>query len=180
MKLIFLHGPPAAGKYTIAQCLERSAGVRNLHNHLILDVAKALFDFGSDDFWDLTDKLRLVALEAVAPSADAAVAMTMGYTSDALTQVEAIERLVSESGGEFIPVFLKCDMEELRRRVSNPGRSEMKKINSVEGLERYMSEWDHIPFSSPNSLTVVTQGRSAGDCAEEIIRRLVLPRSDSE
>ena len=39
MKLIFLHGPPASGKFTIARALQASHGVLNFHNHLTIDVA---------------------------------------------------------------------------------------------------------------------------------------------
>ena len=51
MKLIYLHGPPAAGKYTIAKALETKIGARIFHNHLTIDVAKAIFDFGTPAFW---------------------------------------------------------------------------------------------------------------------------------
>jgi tRNA uridine 5-carbamoylmethylation protein Kti12 len=63
MKLIFLHGPPASGKFTIARALQASHGVLNFRNHLTIDVAKSLFDFGTDEFWALTHQLRRTALE---------------------------------------------------------------------------------------------------------------------
>ena len=46
--------------------------------------------------------------------------------------------IVSESGGEFLPVFLECSLDELRRRVVAPSRREMRKLHSVEGLEGWI------------------------------------------
>ena len=39
MKLIFLHGAPASGKYTIAKGLQERWGVLNFHNHLTVEAA---------------------------------------------------------------------------------------------------------------------------------------------
>lgn len=174
MKLIFLHGPPATGKYTIARVLHTSYGVLNFHNHLTIDVAKALFDFGTDEFWDLTHRLRRTALAAKAEEEDANVVFTNCYSSphDDST-VAALEHEVTSRGGRFIPVFLECSMEELRRRVILPSRKEMRKIHSVEGLHDYIREWNFVALDRPNTISVRTDGRSPEECAEEIAVRVL-------
>ena len=174
MKLIFLHGPPASGKYTIARALQASYGVLNFHNHLTIDVAKALFDFGTDPFWDLTHRLRRTALAARAEEGEANVVFTNCYSSphDDST-VEALEEEVTSRGGQVVPVFLDCSMEELRRRVTDPSRQEMQKLHSVEGLEEFMQKWNIVPLDRPNTIAVATEGRSAAECAHEIAERVL-------
>ena len=174
MKLIFLHGPPASGKYTIARVLHASYGVLNFHNHLTIDVAKALFDFGTDQFWDLTHRLRRTALAARAEEGEANVVFTNCYSSpqDDST-VEALEEEVTSRGGHFLPVFLECSLEELRRRVTDPSREEMRKLRSVQGLDEFMDKWNIVALDRPNTMVVTTDGRSAAECAEEIAERVL-------
>ena len=174
MRLIFLHGPPASGKYTIARILQTSCGVLNFHNHLTIDVAKALFDFGTDEFWDLTHRLRRTALAASAEHTDANVIFTNCYSSphDDST-VAALEHEVTSRGGDFIPVFLECGVEELRRRVIDPAREQMRKLHTVEGLEEFMGQWNLVALDRPNTIVVTTDGRSAEECAEEIANRVL-------
>ena len=172
MKLIFLHGPPASGKYTIARVLHRDYGVLNFHNHLTIDVAKSLFDFGTPEFWDLTHRLRRVALAARAEQGAARVVFTNCYSSphDDAT-VAALEREVTSRGGTFIPVFLECPLDELKRRVTDPSRGEMGKLRTVEGLEEFLGAWNLVPLDRAGTISIRTDGRTPEACAEEIARR---------
>jgi len=112
MKLIYLHGPPASGKYTIASVLEATHGIRNFHNHLTIDVSKAFFEFGTDDFWDLTHLLRRTTIAAVAEVGGESVVFTNCYSSPQDDpNVAALEDAVTSRGGEFVPVFLECSLE---------------------------------------------------------------------
>ena len=175
MRLVFLHGPPASGKYTIARGLQERAGVLNFHNHLTIDVAKSLYDFGTPDFWTLTHELRRVALRAKASDPKAEVVFTNCYSRPQDDEnVMALERIVSESGGEFLPVFLECSLDELRRRVVAPSRREMRKLHSVEGLEGFLDQWNNVPFDHPNCITIGTDGRVPAACVLEIVERLSL------
>ena len=175
MKLIFLHGPPASGKFTIAEALQRRCGIRNFHNHLTVDVAKALFEFGTPAFWQLVHKLRLLALEAIAAEPDACVVFTNCYSSpEDDARVLAIERVVTSQGGEFIPVYLACDVEELMRRISLPARIKMDKLATKDGLQAFLQRWNCVALDRPHCIEINTEGRSANDCADEISRRIGL------
>ena len=175
MRLIYLHGPPASGKYTIAKALESVRGLRNFHNHLTLDVSKALFEFGSEQFWALTHELRLTSLRAIAGDDEAVVVFTNCYShpEDAAT-VSAIQDLVERAGGGFLPVFLDCAVSELERRVSDPSRINMKKLHTVEGLEQFLTQWNCIALPHADCITIQTSERTPEDCADEIVKRLSL------
>src|SRR3982751_385141 len=58
MKLIIIHGPPAAGKLTVANALAEKTGFKVFHNHLSIDCTKPVFEFGTEVFWRINIKLR--------------------------------------------------------------------------------------------------------------------------
>ncbi|MFD2498935.1 hypothetical protein ACFSTI_08890 [Rhizorhabdus histidinilytica] len=49
MQLVFLHGPVAAGKLTVARLVAERTGIALFHNHLVVDAVAAVFPFGSPD-----------------------------------------------------------------------------------------------------------------------------------
>jgi len=45
MRLVFIYGPPAVGKFTVARELAKRTGYRNFHNRVSIDFATQIFDF---------------------------------------------------------------------------------------------------------------------------------------
>ena len=76
--LVIIYGAPAVGKLTVARELARLAGMKVLHSHLTIDVALAVFEFRSEPYVRLLDKLRLSVLEAAATEG-IDVILTMAY-----------------------------------------------------------------------------------------------------
>ena len=72
MKLLLLHGAPAAGKLTVAKALLRQVPGRLFDNHAAIDLARTIFDFGAPGFWELVRSLRYAALEAGAAGSNGA------------------------------------------------------------------------------------------------------------
>ena len=50
MYVVFIFGPAAAGKHTIGTKVAADLGIALFHNHLTVDLARHLFEFGSDGF----------------------------------------------------------------------------------------------------------------------------------
>ena len=50
MPLLFLHGPPATGKYTIGRAVADRTGFELFHNHLVVDEVLRHHEFGSPEF----------------------------------------------------------------------------------------------------------------------------------
>lgn len=46
MQLIFIYGPPAVGKLSVANALAKLTGYRVFHNHLTIDLVRSIFDWG--------------------------------------------------------------------------------------------------------------------------------------
>ncbi len=57
MHLVFLHGPAAAGKYTVAKELAALTGFELYHNHLVVDEVLKLHAFGTPGFVAERDRL---------------------------------------------------------------------------------------------------------------------------
>jgi hypothetical protein len=48
VQLVFIYGPTASGKLTVARELAKLRDYRVFHRHLVEDMATAVFPFGSD------------------------------------------------------------------------------------------------------------------------------------
>ncbi len=82
MKLVTLYGPPAVGKLSVAQALAARTGFRVLHNHLLIDLATALFEFGTPRHRTFVRHLREVSLEAARAENLPGVILTYVYARD--------------------------------------------------------------------------------------------------
>ena len=68
MKLVILFGPPAVGKMTVGQELEKITGLKLFHNHMSIELARNFFDFGTPAFNRLTNLFRFEIFKEVANS----------------------------------------------------------------------------------------------------------------
>jgi tRNA uridine 5-carbamoylmethylation protein Kti12 len=66
MRLIFIYGPPAVGKLTVTTELAKVTGFKLFHNHVSIQFVQSIFEFGTRQFWKLTDKFRLSIFEEAA------------------------------------------------------------------------------------------------------------------
>jgi dephospho-CoA kinase len=65
MKLIIIHGPPAAGKLTVSNAIAEKTGFKVFHNHQSIDCIRSVIEFGTEAFWRLSVQIRsLVIAEA--------------------------------------------------------------------------------------------------------------------
>src|SRR3954469_7549887 len=102
MKLLFLHGAPAAGKLTVAKALLRVVPGRLFDNHAAIDFARTIFDFGAPGFWELVHEVRLSALDAASRHGVPLAVATFCYSDPGdRPQVEQFEATVKRHGGEF-------------------------------------------------------------------------------
>ncbi len=146
MKLIVIYGAPASGKLTIAKKVAEKTGYKLFHNHLTVDLLKELLDFGTPEFFELNQKLKLDLLEAAAKQGLVeGVIYTFVYNSQ--TDIPFIEKLkeISERQNidlQFIQIF--CEKGELLKRVTEDSRKEYKKVHSEEGLSKYLETGDFM------------------------------------
>src|SRR6202011_538958 len=114
MKLIFIHGAPAAGKLTVAKALLRTVPGRLFDNHAAIDVAQTVLDFGAPGFWELVQIVRSSVLEAAAERGVPLVVATCCYADpEDRPAFEQFEAILQRHGGEMLPVFLRCSKKEI-------------------------------------------------------------------
>jgi hypothetical protein len=180
MKLLFLHGAPAAGKLTIAKAVLGMVPGRLFDNHAAIDLARMVFDFGAPGFWELVHSVRCAALDAAAQHGVGLVVTTFCYAEpDDRALYEDFEAIIQRHGGELLPVFLHCSREEAARRVGNPDRVERRKLTSAESLMRDFDRYDFSPVPRSDCLKLDTGARPAEATAREIVRYFGFDPKDS-
>jgi hypothetical protein len=175
MKLLFLHGAPAAGKLTVAKALLRIVPGRLMDNHAAIDLALTVFDFGAPGFWELVHDVRLSALDAAAEHGVPLLVTTFCYAEpEDREQFRQIEETVQRHGAKLLPVFLHCSREEALRRVGNPDRVERRKITSGEYLIRELDRYDLTAVPRPDCLKLDTGVNPAEVTAHVIVEHFGL------
>lgn len=179
MKLIFLYGLPGVGKLTVARGLAELTGYKLFHNHLTVDLAASVFEFGSEAFVELREAIWLAVFKRVARVHLDGLIFTFApdrtvrdsFISNATKAVESV-------GGEIIFVELTCSTRELERRLVHPARENFGKLNSVERFRELNEAGAFVTSGLPaKRLLIETTELSAHEAAERIVSRLKLKRS---
>lgn len=159
MKLIVIYGAPATGKYTVGTELSRLTDFKLFHNHLSIDYVRPFLEFGTEEFWRVTGKVRHVLIAGAARAGvDLIKTFVYGKGDDDIYFAKTIAA-AEENGGEVHLVLLICDKEERRKRIGNESRRQLKKLtdpNSVdsskfvmdqtyEGRETLVIDTTHLP-----------------------------------
>jgi len=175
MKLLFLHGAPAAGKLTVAKALLRIVPGRLMDNHVAIDLALTIFDFGAPGFWELVHDVRRSAMNAAAEHRVPLLVTTFCYAEpEDREQFGQIEAIVQRHGGKLLPVFLHCSREEALRRVGHPDRVARRKISSGEHLIRELDRYDLTAVPRADCLKLDTSINPADVTAQEIVEHFGL------
>lgn len=167
MDLLFLHGPAAAGKLTVARALQARLGYPVFHNHLVVDLLTTVFPFGTEPFVRLREEFW-TAVFADAARAGRSICFT--FAPEATVRPgfpERAQAAVEAGGGRVRFVWLWVSEAEQERRIGRPERSEFHKLTSVETLRRLR---DHGPAveQPPADLEIDTERSSPAESAAAI------------
>ena len=172
MKVIFIYGPPAVGKLTVARALADLTGFKLLHNHLTVDVVTAIFEHGTEPYYRLVRKMRSMMIEEAAQANISGIIMTFVHSPSRQEAAQYYLDRVENSGSEMCLVRLYCDEATLLERVANEDRSQYGKISNVEKLTQKLGELGN-PFAEIDgkpSLSINVEQCSAVEAAESIQR----------
>jgi shikimate kinase len=169
MRLIFIYGPPASGKLTVATELAKLTGFKLFHNHVSIQFVQSIFEFGTKTFWRLTSKYRLEMLEE-ASKAGVNVIFTFVYGKGEDDQfVKQVLQTVRTHGGRVCFVRLYCERKKLITRAKASQRKKMGKISTEKLLNELFKRHNlesEIPYGK--SLSIDTTNQSPRSAAKLI------------
>ena len=132
MDLVFIYGPAASGKLTVARELSRMTGLRLFHNHLTVDAVTAVFDFGSEPFVRLREQIWLSIFREAAQR-DVSIIFT--FTPERTVRASFVQDTIDavrSAGGRLLFVQLTCTVDEIERRIADTSRTQFGKLRSLE------------------------------------------------
>jgi hypothetical protein len=172
MVLVFLYGQAATGKLTVARELARTTALPVFHNHIAVDAALTLFDFGTPGFVALREGVWLAAIEQAARHARSMIFTFHPEASVPPDFVERVAGIVAEHGGDILFVRLICDDDVIEQRISNASRSQFRKLTSPDMFRRLQAAGAFDYPALPADVTVDTTHNSAAQCAAAIAGHL--------
>lgn len=177
MKLVYIYGPPAVGKLTVAEELEKEIGFKIFHNHKTFDIAHELFEDIDSDFWSLLRRIRLDIIEE-AGKRDVDLIYTNAYVNheDDNEFVKRVVDSLEEVGGKVCFVKLSCKREELLKRVNSKDRQGTYKITDKEQLKENLDENDYTEIPFVEGLNIDVTDLPPEKAVEKIIEHFDLDR----
>lgn len=169
MKLVFLYGPVASGKLTIARELAALTGLAVFHNHLIVDAVASVFSFGTEPFIRLREQFWLATMGEAAASGRSLIFTFAPEPSVEAGFPERAQKAVEASGGEVSFVRLILDPAEQERRIGAESRAEFGKLRSLDILRKLRAQFDACDAAMPEPLiTIDTKAFEPADAARQI------------
>jgi predicted kinase len=136
LQVVFIFGPTASGKLTIAREVASLTGFRLFPDHLAVNLVKDVFDYGMRAFtrireWAWIEVLReaVHANRSLVFTFKPQSAIRSSFISHACV---IIERL----GGEVVFVELTCPEETIEARIENEDRRTIGKLSSLAEYQR--------------------------------------------
>lgn len=169
MKLVFVYGPPAAGKYTVSRRVAQITGLALFHNHLVVDTVASVFPFGSPSFVRLREQFWMDVFKA-AVAEDRSLVFTFqpeGSVSPAFAQ--RVVDLVRGADGEVLLVHLKLSADGQLARIANEDRAKIGKMRDAELLAKLQAEFEACERAMPAADLVIDTETVTAETAAAMI-----------
>lgn len=168
-QLIFLHGPVASGKLTIARELAAQTGLPLFHNHLVVDTLLSVFPFGSDAFVRLREGVWNDVFDAALAEGRSLIftfAPERTVSPDFPAQLAA---RMAAGGGRVDFVAITCAPEVQRERMEHASRQASGKLSSAALFDQLAADG---AFDYPELPTAAVTVDSAMLLPQEAARRI--------
>lgn len=189
MALIMLIGPPAVGKMTVGQELERLLGYKLFHNHVAIEVVTPYFSYGTKRGRSLVYAVRQAFFDAFAADTDGSYIFTFMWAfgkEGERSYIEGVAQTMADKGHEIYWVELETDLDTRLARNRTENRLAHKATkrnldwsdrNVQETAEQYRlnSQPGEMPYE--HYLRLDNTDRSATEIAQEICRHFGLTPS---
>jgi len=173
MHLVFLHGAPATGKYTVGRALAALTGYELYHNHLVVDAVLQKHAFGTPDFIAERDRAWRAHLAAAAQRSAGGLIFTFN-PENSVPQAFIdwlFGQLPDETGCRLLSVELAATETEIEARLATAQRQGFRKLTD---LALYRRLRDAGVFRAPviprTDLTLDTAQLSPAEAAQALAR----------
>ena len=170
MKLLFLYGRPAVGKLTVARVVAARTKGRLFHNHLAVNLALAVYDFGTPGFVALREKIwNDVFRQALADRLPLLIFTFNPEDSVPQCYIDGLFAEVGAAGGEVIPVELVASEAAIESRLGSESRRIEGKTLGVAAYRELRAQGVfETPVIPAPQLRLDTEKLSAAESAERI------------
>jgi predicted Zn-ribbon and HTH transcriptional regulator len=180
--IVYLIGPPAVGRFTVAKAIANLNDAAVVDNQLINIPIFSLLTESPDaevtkGMWREIDSVRDAVfrmIEEVAPrSVSYVLTNALEDEPESYVLYDRVKRIAASRGSHFLPVVMTCEIEEELRRVQDPSRTERMKIDNIERARRYI---ENTPFFIPRDdevLTIDTASLEPDHAAQLILTELM-------
>lgn len=180
--VIFIYGPIAVGKLTVAKILSKKLGYKLSHNHALNDFVDELFARSTFPSSRMKERLRYELMESAVKAKINFItthAYSQNYVSDTGLSdpkyLENLEKKMKKCGANFYPIHLKASDKELLRRVSMNSRKNFKKLRNKKIMQQWIKNSDFK--TSPklkNNFVIDNTNLSPKKVSEMIIKKFKL------
>lgn len=179
MELIFIYGPPASGKLTVAEQLSKLTGISLFHNHLTRDLVRDIYGDALEANYSLVDKLRTDVFEYCAKNGTDLIFTFVfgGLGDDEESIVQSYVKAVEANGGKVEFVELTTKDEDLLKRVNNESRRKHQKLLDPEGLRSFLQMRGEVSITFANVFKIDTSTTQPEEAARLIAAELGLKPS---
>ena len=185
--IVHLIGYPAAGKYTVAQHLAE-AGDREgqrivvVDNHHTSNVIFAVMDVDGvrplpPGVWDRVGEVREAlyqAIEMFSPPEWSFVftnVLSDDVPGDELI-VSRLQQLAAQRSNPYVPVVLRCDPDEILRRVGNENRRARQKWIDPDAVRAFIADHALIGLEDHQPLELDMTSLEPAEAATQILDHL--------
>ena len=159
MKFILVFGPPAVGKMTVWQALERITDLKLFHNHMTIELVAPLFGYGTQSpIWtDLVNNFRIQIFKAFAQTNNEWIIFSYVRDFDDADDrkfTQYICDIFHKQWGEIFFVELEANLEErLRRNITASRLYHKPSKRNTDRSEASLLEYEDIRTNSkPNEI----------------------------
>ncbi len=180
--VIFIYGPIAVGKLTVAKILSKKLGYKLTHNHILNDFIDRVFTRGTLVRDTMIEKFRYDLLENAVKSKISFIT-THCYSHDFVSRtglsdpkyIETLEKKLKKLGAMFYPIHLKAESKELLKRVNMNSRKAFGKLIDKKIMRKLLlsKDWQGSPRLK-NNLVINNTKLSPQKVSDMIIRHFKL------
>ncbi len=173
MRIIFIYGGPAAGKYTVAKELSALTGLPLFHNHLVVDAVHAVFEFGSPNFVRLREQFWMDVFAAAVEDGRDLIFTFQPEGTVSPDFPARVRALAEDAGGDVAFVHLTVPAEEQDKRIAAEDRAKFGKMRDVSLLRELRAGFAASEAAMPAPALVIDTGVTPPGTAARQIAELL-------